>query len=54
MNHDYAHCADYTDRCPEECFRGKLVRDLENYPYPVSFVSFYGTDECLIKRGESE
>lgn len=24
MNHDYAHCLDFCDDCPEECFRAKL------------------------------
>lgn len=28
MNHDYAHCLDYEDDCPKNCFRGELVRDL--------------------------
>jgi hypothetical protein len=33
MNHDYAHCANYSrDVCPKECFRGKLVRDLVSQP----------------------
>lgn len=56
MNHDYAHCADYTDRCPRKCFRGELVRDLENYKYPVSWMNLKGSEECLIrsKKEESE
>ena len=56
MNHDYAHCADYTDRCPRKCFRGELVRDLENYKYPVSWMNLKGSEECLIrsKKDESE
>ena len=29
MNHDYVHCLDYTEDCPEECFRAMLVRDLQ-------------------------
>ena len=29
MNHDNAHCLDYKDDCPKECFRGQLVRDLQ-------------------------
>ena len=53
MNHDYAHCADYESRCPKDCFRGELVRDLRARGdlawLPVSWVHFKGTDEC--KRG---
>ena len=29
MNHDYAHCLDYTKDCPKECFRAELQRDIE-------------------------
>ena len=48
MNHDYAHCLDYKDDCPKECFRGQLVRDAqENHPFIlVSWMNFEGTDEC--------
>ena len=47
MNHDYAHCADYRDDCPEECFRAQLTRDLKGHAYIATFASFYGTEECL-------
>ena len=52
MNHDYAHCSDFTDDCPSECFRAQLVRDLENIPiwYRVSWMHFEGTDECKWKE----
>ena len=47
MNHDYAHCMDYTENCPKECFRGQLVRDLDGVPINrVRWTSFKGTDEC--------
>lgn len=54
MNHDYAHCADFTDKCPKKCFRAQLVRDLKKYgklaPYainfPISWQHFKGTEEC--------
>ena len=48
MNHDYAHCLDYTERCPKECFRGELVRDLKEVPYPlpVSWMHLKDTEEC--------
>ena len=32
MNHDYAHCMDYSPDCPMECFRAKLERDLAEHP----------------------
>ena len=57
MNHDYAHCIDYNKNCPQSCFRGELVRDLNNHPMikTVSFMSFKGTDECeLIDKSEQE
>ncbi len=52
MNHDYAHCADYTDRCPKKCFRGALVRDLQRRPYPlrVSWMHLEETEECMKER----
>ena len=48
MNHDYAHCADYGKDCPKECFRGQLVRDLQERPYflPVSWMHLKDTEEC--------
>lgn len=56
MNHDYAHCADYKRNiCPRECFRGELVRDLSNHPtyrLMVSWISFKGTEECLLKENK--
>lgn len=54
MNHDYAHCTDYTDKCPRKCFRGELVRDLENYKYPVSWMNLKGSEECLIRSKKDE
>ena len=51
MNHDYAHCADFTEKCPKKCFRAQLVRDLDNADLPselcLSWMNFKGTDECL-------
>lgn len=47
MNHDYAHCWDYEKGvCPEECFRGKLTDDLKNWPHPVTYSKFKGTEAC--------
>lgn len=52
MNHDYSHCADYNKNCPRSCFRGALVKDLNNHPMlkNISFMSFKDTDECPIKE----
>lgn len=52
MNHDYAHCIDYNKNCPRSCFRGQLVRDLNNHPMikNVSYMSFKGTGECEFKE----
>lgn len=58
MNHDMAHCADYTEDCPKGCFRAQLVRDLQSYgklaPYginfPISWMSFKNTEECKLKH----
>lgn len=54
MNHDYSHCADYDKKkCPKECFRGELVRDLVNYRLPVSFMHFKGTEQCMLDEGKT-
>ena len=59
MNHDYAHCADFKDDCPKECFRAELVRDLykqaQYFPIddiPISWMHLKGTDEC--QRGDED
>lgn len=52
MNHDYAHCMDYRDDCPMECFRARLTKEALDKCYTiVSFMHFEGTEEC--KREES-
>lgn len=56
MNHDYAHCSDFSDDCPKKCFRAKLARDLRNNPSApiwISWVSFWGTEECRKNRGKN-
>lgn len=51
MNHDYAHCWDYEKGvCPEECFRAKLTDDLRNWPHPVTYSKFKGTEACPLTR----
>ena len=47
MNHDYAHCSDFTERCPKDCFRAQLERDLkaraaELSGMPISYSSLKG------------
>ena len=52
MNHDTAHCLDYKDDCPKECYRGQLVRDLQanGKIMIVAWMSFEGTDECMKEK----
>ena len=54
MNHDYAHCMDYTGDCPQECFRAQLVRDLRKNPTMnwISWSSFKDTEQCKLPRKE--
>lgn len=55
MNHDYAHCLDYTERCPKKCFRGELVRDLKEvpYPFPISWMHLKDTEECRREKHDN-
>lgn len=51
MNHDYAHCLDYTKDCPKECFRAELQRDIEEnrsefIGVPLTYAHLGGTEEC--------
>lgn len=51
MNHDYAHCLDYTENCPKDCFRAPLHRDIEEHRsefvgVPLTYAHLRGTDEC--------
>lgn len=48
MNHDATHCADYTEACPNSCYRAQLTAELKRiaYPLPTSWSSFKGTKMC--------
>lgn len=50
MNHDYAHCLDYSKDCPKKCFRGELVRDLQERTdlvgIPLTWANLEGTQYC--------
>ena len=50
MNHDYAHCSDWSPDCPKDCFRAQLVMDLKQRTdllgLPFTWMSFKGTSEC--------
>lgn len=53
MNHDYAHCMDFEDDCPKECFRAQLARDLAEHSIwwrGLSYTHFKGTEECKKKE----
>ena len=50
MNHDYAHCLDYSPDCPKECFRARLTKDLKGRidlgDIPLTWMHFKWTEEC--------
>lgn len=56
MNHDYAHCLDYSPDCPKDCFRGMLIRDLRDnnkinlIGFPIAWSHLKGTEECKKKE----
>ena len=56
MNHDYAHCLNFREDCPQKCFRAQLVKDLKLHStdirLPVTWLDFRGTAECMRKDGE--
>lgn len=57
MNHDYAHCSDYSKEiCPKECFRAQLTEDLKNRTdllgLPFTWMHFRETEECPLKNCE--
>ena len=54
MNHDYAHCMDYRDDCPMECFRARLTKEALDKHYTMGFMHFEGTDECKRKKRQSD
>ena len=55
MNHDYAHCLDYTKDCPKDCFRAELQRDIEEnrsmfIGVPLAYSHFRDTEECKLVK----
>lgn len=59
MNHDYAHCLDYTPDCPKECFRAQLQRDLEErrsefIGVPLTCSHLSGTVECKLANSHNK
>lgn len=59
MNHDYAHCLDYTANCPKECFRAQLQRDLEErrsefIGVPLTCSHLSGTVECKLANSHNK
>ena len=58
MNHDYAHCLDYTKDCPRECFRAQLQKDIEErrsefVGNPLTYAHLGGTDECKLAKDKN-
>ena len=54
MIHDYSHCLDYTDQCPENCFRAKLTKKAIEEGFTVSWQHFGHTYECPIAATEGD
>lgn len=59
MNHDYAHCLDYDENCPVDCFRAELQKDLEEHPkallgVPLCYTHFKGTKYCRLKEEKED
>ena len=55
MNHDYAHCLDYTENCPKDCFRAELQRDIKEnrsvfIGVPLAYSHLGSTVECLKRQ----
>lgn len=49
MNHDVAHCADYSEICPDFCHYVKLNRDLKNIKdgyVEIGFAHFLNSACC--------
>lgn len=58
MNHDYAHCLDYTKDCPKDCFRAELQRDIEEnrsefIGVPLTYARLGGTIECKFAKDKN-
>lgn len=49
MNHDVAHCIDYSEFCPKSCFYVKLQKDLKNVKdeyIKISYIHFLNSEVC--------
>lgn len=58
MNHDYAHCLDYTKDCPKDCFRAQLQKDLEENQskligVPMTYAHLGRTIECQFAKDKN-
>ncbi len=53
MNHDNAHCLDFSERCPKSCFRAQLSRDLKDrtdlFGIPLTYQHF---EDCRYAKKE--
>lgn len=59
MNHDYVHCVDWVDICPETCFRAQLMKDIrenlsEYLNVPLNWARLKDTDYCELKGENNE
>ena len=59
MDHEDIHCFDFTDKCPEDCFRARNERDLDSEtndiePRFLTYMHLKGTKECKLKGDNDE
>ena len=58
MNHDSTHCADWTPKCPPNCYRAQLTKELKErhdlWWLPISWSYLKGTDECKLQKNMCE
>ena len=53
FNHDATHCFDFSEDCPESCYRAELARDLKRNEHDVlilSYAQLKDTSECELNK----
>lgn len=56
MNHDATHCLDWTQDCPNECYRAMITADLHSlrgHRIIASWANFAGTEECIKDKSQN-
>ena len=58
MNHDFTHCAEFSNAKKKTCFQAQLMEELKNRPdlfgLNFSYAYFRGTDECPLTGKENK